>query len=79
MCSLESETQNELVGNCGFLSLWCTSLSTVLLGFYQLLFFFISAQICYAVELFLSSCFMFIAAMEHQLMAYHGWSEYPFD
>lgn len=42
MCSLERETQNELVGNenVGNGALWCTSLSTVLLGFYQLLFFF---------------------------------------
>ena len=42
MCNLERETQNELVGNenVGYGALWCTSLSTVLLGFYQLLFFF---------------------------------------
>jgi hypothetical protein len=42
MCSLERETQNELVDNenVGYGALWCTSLSTVLLGFYQLLFFF---------------------------------------
>jgi hypothetical protein len=55
MCSLERETQNELVGseNVGYgalhLALFCWAFTNVF-------FFFNSVQICYAVELFLSSC-----------------------
>jgi hypothetical protein len=59
MCSLERETQNELVGNknVGFYHYGSLHLALFCWAFTNCFFFlsFNSAQICYAVELFLSS------------------------